>query len=179
MDSTKNIIKDNERTSMNERNTLLYKKHISLILFSKGTQFVVSLRNRWRDIYSKRGLLLAPYLLSGAKEVPTLVPPCKSYRQRRLNASDRLRIPGSTPDSDWTLNLTAWFSYHVVPFGYTPVRPAYPDAPQSLCLLVTRNEPKIHVICYITLAQTSSRISCRPCFPLALSTRVLKKVRLA
>ena len=35
IDPTKNIIKDNERTSMNEQNTLLYKKYISLILFSK------------------------------------------------------------------------------------------------------------------------------------------------
>ena len=48
----------------------------------------------------------------------TLAPPCKPYRQRRPNASDRLHIPGSTLDSDWTdcLNLTAWFSYHVVSF---------------------------------------------------------------
>ena len=48
--------------------------------------------------------------------MPKLAPPCKQYRQRRPNASDRLRIPGSTLDSDWTLNLTTWFSYHVVSF---------------------------------------------------------------
>ena len=46
----------------------------------------------------------------------TLAPPCKPYRQRRPNASDRLRIPRSTVDSDSSLNLTTWFSYHVVPF---------------------------------------------------------------
>ena len=50
--------------------------------------------------------------------MPTLSPLCKPYHQRRPNASDRLRIPGSTLDSDWTdyLNLTAWFSYYVVSF---------------------------------------------------------------
>ena len=67
-------------------------------------------RDRWRDIYSERGLLLAPYLLPGSQGVPTLALPSKPYRPRRLWS---LRIP-----SDWTdcLNLTAWFSCHVVSF---------------------------------------------------------------
>ena len=50
--------------------------------------------------------------------VPMLAPPCKPYRQRRPNAFDQLHIPHSTLDSDWTLNLTAWFSYHVVFFRF-------------------------------------------------------------
>ena len=36
----------------------------------------------------------------------------------RPNASDQLHIPGSTLNSDWPdcLNLTTWFSYHMVSF---------------------------------------------------------------
>ena len=102
---------------MNERNTLLYKNlSLSLILFSKGAQFVVSLRERWRDIYLETGTSSCPISSSWSQGVPTLAPPCKPYRQRRPNSSDQLCIPRSTLDSDWTLNLTAWFSYHVVPF---------------------------------------------------------------
>ena len=48
---------------LRKRNTLLVK-NISLILFSKGAH---SLRDRWRDIYSERGLLLARDLLPGAR----------------------------------------------------------------------------------------------------------------
>ena len=45
-------------------------------------------------------------------------PPASCIVRGDTNASDWLRIPGSTLDSDWTdcLNLTAWFSYHVVSF---------------------------------------------------------------
>ena len=49
-----------------QRGTSIYR-NISLILFSKGAQFVDSLRDRWRDIYSERGHLLVPYLLWGAR----------------------------------------------------------------------------------------------------------------
>ena len=77
-----NKTKDNEPNSMNERNILLYK-NISLILFLKWTQIVVSLRDRWRDIYSERGLLLAPYLFPGTRECQHLHPPCRPYRQTR------------------------------------------------------------------------------------------------
>ena len=89
--------------------------------------------------------------------MPTLAPPCKPYRQRR---PARLRVPRSTPDSQPRSK-----SDHVVitwsPSGYTPVVPYYPDVLSSPYLLittwqivkahrVTSNEPKIHVICYIT-----------------------------
>ena len=58
----------------------------------------------------------SPKSSSCSQGVPTFAPPWKSYRQRRPNASDRLHISGSTPESDWSdcLILTAWFSYHVV-----------------------------------------------------------------
>ena len=48
--------------------------------------------------------------------VPTFALPCKPYGLRRPNASNQFRIPCSSLDSDWTLDLTAWFSYHVVSF---------------------------------------------------------------
>ena len=113
-------------------------------------------RDGWRDIYSKRGLL--PISSSRSQGVPTLAPSCKLVR----DASARLRVPCSTAilctlsKTDRVVLIT-WF-----PSGYTPVRPECPDVPSSSCLLikmwqltkahgVTRNELKIHVICYVTL----------------------------
>ena len=56
----RNVIKDNEQT-----------KHffikIYLLFYSRKGPFVVSLRDRWWDIYSERGPLLVPYLLLGAR----------------------------------------------------------------------------------------------------------------
>ena len=50
------------------RNVLLYKIYISLILFSKEAHsFVVRLRYRWRHIYSGRELVLALNLLCGGR----------------------------------------------------------------------------------------------------------------
>ena len=100
---------------------------------------------------------------SGSQGVPMLVPPCKLVRY----ASDQLRVLGSTAilctlsKSDRVVVIT-WSSS-----GYTPVRSECPDVPSSSCLLikmwqltkaygVTRNEPKIHVICYITISALSS-----------------------
>ena len=51
---------------MNEMKHFFIKIYLSFYS-QKGHKFVVSLRDRWRDMYSERGLLLAPYLLSGAK----------------------------------------------------------------------------------------------------------------
>ena len=44
---------------MNERNTYIYE-YISHFILEKGPQFVVSSGDRWRDIYSERGLFLVP-----------------------------------------------------------------------------------------------------------------------
>ena len=140
---------------MNERtNTLLYK-NISHTLFSKGLMFLWCVRDGWRDIYSERGLL--PISSSRSQGVPTLAPPCKLIRDDLISCVSlaRLRISALCP------NLTAWFSSH----GLLPVTHLlYPSAKIVLaCLLitawqfviahgVTRNEPKIHGICYITLS---------------------------
>ena len=79
----------------------------------------------------------------------------------RQRPSVRLRVPRSTAilctqsKSDRVVLIT------LSPSGYTPVRPECPDALSPSCLLikmwqltkahsVTRNEPKIHGICYIT-----------------------------
>ena len=52
---------------------LLYK-NISHFILERGTQFVVSLKDRWRDMYSERRLLLAPYLLPGARGANACTP---------------------------------------------------------------------------------------------------------
>ena len=91
---------------------------ISHFILERGIQLFVSLRHRWRFIYSERGLLLAPYLLPGARGCQRLHPLASRIVRDDTNMSDQWRIPGLTLDSDWTdcLNLTAWFSYHVVSF---------------------------------------------------------------
>ena len=117
--------------------------------------FLWCLRDGWRDIYSERKLL--PISSSRSQGVPTLAPPCKLIR----DASGQLHVPRSTAilctlsKSDCVVLIT------LSPSSYTPVRSKWPDALSSSCLLiklwqlakahrVTRNEPKIHVICYIT-----------------------------
>ena len=119
--------------------------------------FLWCVRDGWRDIYSERGLLL-PISSSRILGLPTLSLPCKLVR----DASGRLRVPRLTAilstlsKSDHMVLITWSLS------GYTPVRPDCPDASSSSCLLikmwqltkaheVTWNEPKIHVICYITI----------------------------
>ena len=124
-------------------------------------------RGGWRDIYSERGLL--PISSSTSQGVPTLVLPCKLPS----DASDRLRVPRST-----AILCTPSKSDHVVlitwsPSVYTPVVPECLDAPSSSCLLikwwqltkahgVTRNEPKIHVIRYITRVLIGKRNTTLP-----------------
>ena len=136
--------------------THFFIKNISLTLYSRKGWCFRGVWDGWRDIYSERGLLL-PISSSRGQGVPTLAPPCKLVR----DASDRLPVSRSTAilctlsKSDCVVLIT-WS-----PSGYTPVRPECPDVPSSSCLLikmwqltkahgVTRNEPKIHVICYIT-----------------------------
>ena len=153
---SRDIIKHNLRSSLNERTHFFIKKYISHTSFSKGLIFLWCVRDGWRDIYSERRLFL---LISSSRSqgVPTLAPTSKLVR----NASDQLRVPRSiailcTQSKTDRVVLITWS-----PSGYTPVRPERPDAPSSSCLLikmwqlakahrVSRNEPKIHVICYIT-----------------------------
>ena len=157
-----NIIKHNLRISMNERTHFFIKICISHTLFSKGLMFMWCVRDWWRNIYSERGPLLLPISSPRSQGVPTLPPPYKLVR----DASGRLRVPRSTAilctqsKSDRVILITC------SPSGYTPVRPECPEhAVISLFTQhnslskhtgVTRNEPKIHVKCYITQLQDDS-----------------------
>ena len=78
------------------------KIYLSHFILERGAQFDVSLRDRWRHIYSERRLLLAPYLLPGARGRQCLHPLASRIIRDIRDASDRLRIPGSTLDYDWT-----------------------------------------------------------------------------
>ena len=64
------------RTSKNER-THFFIKYLSFHSL-KGPQLVVGLRNRWRDIYSERGLLLISS--SRSQVIPTFAPPSNLVR---------------------------------------------------------------------------------------------------
>ena len=115
------------------------------------------------ETYTQREDPFFAYLLPGTRG-------CQ--RQRRPG---RLRVPRST-----TVHCTLSKPDRVVlitwsPSGYTPARPECPNAPSFSCLLikmwqltkayrVSRNEPKIYFICYITLRQrrlaSSSGVKC-------------------
>ena len=124
--------------NFNERNeTYLFMKiYLSHFILERGTQFVVSLRDIWRDIYSEKGLLLAPYLLPGARGCQRLHSLASRIVRDNTNASDRLRIPSVTLDSDWTDCLNG---SHITwsPSGNTPTQPVYLDALPSPCSLIT------------------------------------------
>ena len=142
-----NIIKHNLRNSMNERTHFFIKIYISHM-------FLWCVRDGWRDIYSERWLLF-PISSSRSQGEPTLAPPCKLIR----DASGRLRVPRSTAilstlSKSHCVVLITWSSS-----VYSPVRPECPDRAVlftnqnvTACQAhgVTRNEPKIHGICYIT-----------------------------
>ena len=128
--------------------TLLYKKHVSFYSL-KGPIVCCKLRDRWRDIYSERGLLLVPYLLPGARGYQRLYPlarwdalwsatyPSLDSRFSALSQSDRgYHVVSFQLHTCWTrllwhaliprLLITAW---------------QLVEAHR-----VTRNEPKMHVI---------------------------------
>ena len=107
-------------------------------------------------LYLEKGLLL---LISSSRSqgVPTLASPCKLIR----DAYGRLRAPRSTAilctlSKSHCMVLIPWS-----PSGYTPVQPECPDhavlfTNQNVTVCqahrVTRKEPKIHGICYITFS---------------------------
>ena len=103
------------RNSMNERNTLLYKIYISQFILEKGPQFVVSLRDRLRVIYSERRFLLVPCLLPRARGCQLLHP-----RESRIVRDDLTLWSAACPSLDsrfsaLCLNLTAWLSRGLLP----------------------------------------------------------------
>ena len=98
----------------NERTKHFFiKKYISHFILERGPQFVVS----WEidgETYTQIGVFFFPISSSESQWVPTLVPPCKPCRQRRLCLA-------ACPSLDsWfsalCLNLTAW-----LPRGLLPV----------------------------------------------------------
>ena len=136
-------------------NTLLHK-NISLTLYSRKGWSLCGVWEMGEETYTQREDFFFPYLLP-EPGAPTLALPCKLVR----DASDRPRVPRSSAilgilfKSDRMVFIT-WS-----PSRYTHVVPDCPDVPSSSCLLikmwqlakahgVTGNEPKIHVICYIT-----------------------------
>ena len=129
---------------LTKRNTLLYKNlslslSLSQFILESVTQFVVSLWDRWRDIYSKRGLLLAPYLLPGARGCQRLHTLTSRIVRDDLTSLigyvslARLSILTGLTVSSWPRGSHITWS----PSGYTPARPAYPDELPSSCLLIT------------------------------------------
>ena len=111
-----------------------------------------------RETYTQREDFFFRYLLPGARGCQRLQPLASSSE----TTTDRLRVPRSTPilrplsKSDRGVLIT-WS-----PSGYTPVQHECLDTPSSSSLLVkmwqlakahgvTKNEPKIYDICYITL----------------------------
>ena len=139
---------------MNERTHFFIKIYLSHFILER-VMFLWCVIDGWRDI-SQREDFFFSYLLPGARGCQCLHP--LQARQRCLWS-----VACPTLDCD---SLHLFKSDRVVLItwsssGYTPVWPECPDAPSSFCLLikiwqltkaheVTWNEPKIHVICYIT-----------------------------
>ena len=132
--------------------------------------FLWCVRDGWREIYSERGAL--PIFSSRSQGVPTLAPPCKFLRDNLIGCVSLTRLQFSA----LCLNLTVWFSSHGL---LLVIHLLYPSALIMLpCLLITtwqlvkahgvnRNEPKIHVICYITISMhifpiSNGHIYCLP-----------------
>ena len=93
-------------------------------------------------------------------------------RQRRLSLAS---CPSLDCDSLHSLKSDRMILITWSPSGYTPVQPKWPDAPSSSYLLikmwqlakahgVTWNEPKMYVICYITISlpSVSFELRCSP-----------------
>ena len=147
-------------TKFNERTKHFFIK-VYLILFSKGAHCLLLVWEVDGETYTQRGdFFLTHSFFREPGSANACTPSLAPYRQKRPNASDRLRVFRSTPilctlSKSACVVLITWS-----PSGYTPVGL---DCPETLsCLLittrqlveahrVTRNEPKIHVIYYITL----------------------------
>ena len=126
-------------------------------ILERGTQFVVSLRDRRRDIYLERGLLLGPYLLSGARGCQHLhLVASRIIRDDLTTLIGCVSLVRLSILNGLCLNLTTWFSFHVVSFRLhtcstgLPRRTAIPLFSNHNVIPcqthgVTRNELKIHV----------------------------------
>ena len=90
---------------------------ISLSFYSrKGNTVCCKFEREMERHILREGTSSCPISSSQSQGVPMLAPPHQPYCQRWPNASDWPHIPGLTLNSDWPLNQTAWFSYHLVSF---------------------------------------------------------------
>ena len=141
---------------MNGWNTFLYK-NISLIFFSKRADSLLLVWEIDGETYTQRRDFFLSHIFFREPGGANVCNPLVSHVIREVrDASDQLRVPGLTPNSLFCLNMTTWLSR-----GLLPVGPVCSDALSSPCLQITtwqldkahgitRNELKIHVICYIT-----------------------------
>ena len=139
---------------MYKRNTLLYK-NISLTLYSRKDWCFCGVWEMGGETYTQReDFFFFPYLLQGARGCQHLHPLSSSSETPLIGCVSLSRLPKSDRV------IITWSSS-----GYTLVQPECPDALSSSCLLikmwklakahgVTRNELKIHSICYITYLLT-------------------------
>ena len=138
---------------MNERIHFFIKIYLSHFILERVDVSVVC--ERWVDRYILRELLL-PISSSRSQGVPTLTPLTSSSETPLIGCVSLARLWFSALYKSHCVVLITWS-----PFGDTPVRAECPDMPSLSCLLikmwqltkahgVTRNKPKIHVICYIT-----------------------------
>ena len=139
--------------------TLLYK-NISLILFSKGAHCLLLVWEIDGETYTQKGDFLLSHTFfqepGGANTCTLLRAVWSETLTPLLSCVSLARLPILCTQSKSDRVVITWS-----PSGYTPVRPDCHDALSSPCLLittwrlvkvhgVTRNQPKIHVICYIT-----------------------------
>ena len=144
-DISGNIIKHNLRTSMNKRTHFLIKIYLSHFILERVDVSVVCERWVERHILRER---------TSSSHIFFQVPEGANAYTLRLSRQKRL-WSAACPSLD-CLNLTVWFSFRLHTYCT--------GVPWSRCCLlittwqlvkaheVTRNEPKIHVICYITLS---------------------------
>ena len=140
--------------------TLLYK-NISLILFSKRAHSLL-LDEIDGEIYTQRGHIFLSHIFFREPECANA---CTSLRAMSSERSETALI-GCVSLARLPILCTLSKSDRVVitwsPSGYTPVGSDCPEALSPPCLLittwplvkvhgVTKNEPKIHVICYKTI----------------------------
>ena len=152
------------RTSMNER-THFFIENISLTLYSRKGWCFCDMWEMGGETYTQREDFFFPYLLPGVRGRQRLHPLASSSETPLIGCVSLARLRFST----LCLNLTAWFSSR----GFLPVTQllylTVLIVLSSSCLLikmwqlakahgVIRNEPKIHVICYITKPLFSSNM---------------------